>query len=691
MSSKATDFQTNNLWENNEILQKIIKQAPIAIIIIDLNGIVKMWNKEAEKIFGWTEDEVLERFYPLFSEKNQSKFRQAFRRVALAKKTVVFPETTRAKKDGSSVPVRIHNVPLVRNDNTVHELMITIEDLTDRKTEGIIKETINELENIKYSLDEASLLTITDPRGVIKYVNDHFCKLFQFSSEELVGFDHRVINSKYHPKQFFKKMWSDLGNGRIFRSEIRNKAKDGTIIWLDATIVPFIDENGRPYQYMSICKDITAKKNAEEELLYLAYYDELTSVANKRKMQDEVNVRINRGRPFALLCINLERFKSINDSFGYNIGDMVLVEVAKRLLGIIDKGYVVARKEGDKFLVLLNNNDVEKIKQTCEKILTELPKPFEIKNHRIYTSTSIGVCTYPSDGNSFDELLKKAVQAMYAAKSKRRNHYKLFDKQLEQELERKIVIERYLRDAIDNNELSVNYQPRIKTNSKTVVGMEALLRWNNSLLGKVPPSEFIPIAEETGLIVPIGIWTLEQAITQTKKWHELGHNKLKVSVNLSVIQLQEPNIGDTIIGIVKKLKFPPQLLELEITENNSLEKNFALLEQLNKLKTFGIQISIDDFGTGYSSLSYLRSFPVNRLKIDQSFVQDLEKNGDTTIVRTIIAMAKNLDFHVTAEGVETQKQFAFLHAHSCDEIQGFYFSRPLSPDRFQEFLEKNRS
>lgn len=686
-SESAELFDT--IWGNNETLKQIIEQAPIAIIVIDLNGIVKLWNKGAERIFGWSEEEVLESFYPLFADNNQSKFRTAFRRVALTKKTTTYPETSRINKDGLPVAVCIHNIPLVKQDDNAYGLMIMIEDLSDRKkSEDIFKETVNELENIRYSLDESSLLTITDPRGVIKYVNDYFCELFQYKPEELVGFDHRLINSSYHPKKFFKKMWSDLGNGHIFRGEIRNKAKDGTIIWLDATIVPFVDERGKPYQFMSICKDITAKKMAEEELLYLAYHDELTSLANKRKMEDRVIADIKSGSPFALLCLNLDRFKSVNDSFGYTVGDMVLVEVSKRLREIIKSEGKVARKEGDKFLILLNTVDIDAIKQICNKILVELPKPFEIKDNRIYTSTSLGICMYPDDGDSFDELLKKAVHAMYSAKNERKNHYKFFDRGLEQEMNRKIEVERHLRVAIDNNELSLVYQPRIKTDSEKIVGMEALLRWNNPVLGIVSPVDFIPVAEETGLIVPIGMWVLEKAILQTKKWHEIGFKDLKVSVNLSVVQLQEPNIGDIIIEIVNKADYPPELLELEITENNSLENKAQLFKQLNKLKNYGIQISIDDFGTGYSSLSYLREYPINRLKIDKSFVQDIEKSGDSTIVRTIIAMAKSLDYHVTAEGVETEEQLQFLHEHSCDEIQGFYFSKPVSPERFHDLLIK---
>lgn len=689
MTSQAEKLPPNRLWEDNELLKSIVNQAPLAIVVIDLDGIVKLWNKGAEKIFGWTEAEVLDSFYPLFSGNSVSKFRTSFRRVAQTKKVNTYPETRRKRKDGSTVTVCINTIPLIENDNQVKGLILMIEDLTDRKkSEKMLKDTVNELENMKYSLDESSLLTITDPRGVIKYVNDQFCTLFQYSREELIGFDHRKINSKYHPKEFFKKMWSTLGNGKIFRGEIRNRAKDGTIVWVDGTIVPFVGENGRPYQYMSICKDITDKKKAEEEILFLAYHDELTGLGNKRKMRDKVIQEIKDNKPFSLICLDLDRFQNINDSYGYTVGDHVLEEVAKRLSSIILNNDLIARKDGDKFIILVRESDEMNIHQLCHRILFEIPRPFNINNNRIYTTTSIGVCSYPDDGQNFDELLKKAVHAMNAAKNERKNHFKFFDKELEKETYRKIELEKYLREAIENNEFTLYYQPRVDTSTKKIVGMEALLRWTPVNLGSVPPVEFIPIAEETGIIVPVGYWVLENAIKQTKEWHQLGYRNLKVSINLSPVQLLEPDIDDRIIETVKRFEYPPELLELEITENSALESNTSLFQKLKRLKDTGIQISIDDFGTGYSSLSYLRDFPVNRLKIDRSFLEDIKKLGDSPIVRTIIAMAKSLSFHVTAEGIELEEQIKYLQDHGCDELQGFYFSKPVKSSDFLKLLKE---
>lgn len=678
----------HNLWVDKDFLQSIVQHAPLGVIVIDLNGIVQLWNSGAERIFGWTEDEVVGRFYPLFLGDNVSKYRMEFRRVALSGRRITYPETRRRQKDGSLVTVCINAIPYEKG-NRIDGLILMIEDLTNqKKSEKILKETVNELENVKYSLDESSLLTITDPRGVIQYVNDHFCELFQYSREELIGFDHRVINSKYHSKEFFKNMWRTLGNGKIFRAEIRNRAKDGTIIWVDGTIVPFINEKGRPYQYMSICKDITEKKKVEEELVFLAYHDELTGLANQRKMSDIVAKEIEQKSPFALVCLDLDRFRSINDYYGYAAGDQVLREVANRLRKIGPDPEAIARRDGDKFILLLKGVNAKEVSEICQTLLAEIPKPFEINDHRIYSTTSLGVCLYPNDGHHFDELIKKAVQAMYAAKNERKSHFQFFDKKLEEETIRRIELEKYLREAIHHNELELHYQPRVDTATRKITGMEALLRWNPPDFGSVSPVEFIPIAEETGLIVPIGRWVLENAIKQTLEWHQLGYEGLKVSINLSPVQLLEPDIDVQIIESIKRMNFPAEALELEITENSALENNTVLFQKLKRLQRFGVHISIDDFGTGYSSLSYLREFPINRLKIDRSFLQDIKKNGDSPIVRTIIAMAKSLGYHVTAEGIEIPEQIKYLQEHGCDELQGYYFSKPVEANDFLRYLEE---
>ncbi|MDQ0155486.1 EAL domain-containing protein [Robertmurraya andreesenii] len=686
MTSRPEKLQ-HNLWNDHEILSSLIHQVPIGIIIIDLYGFIHLWNKEAERIFGWTEAEVKGKLYHLIMKLGESKYRRAFRKIAQARKGVTFSETKRKRKDGSDVTVCINAIPLIEEDDRVIGITFLIEDLTDQKnSEKILKNTMNELENLKFSLDESSLLTITDPRGMITYVNDRFCELFQYSREELIGYDHRVINSKYHPKEFFKNMWRTLGNGKIFRGEIRNRAKDGTIVWVDGTIVPFINEKGRPYQYMSICTDITDKKRAEEELVFLAYHDELTGLSNRRKMSDLVAEEINQNQPFALLSLDLNRFRHINESYGFSVGDGVISEFANRLVETIPNVDHIARKDSDKFIILLKGMDDDEVHRICGLISKNLQKPFEINNNRIHTTSSIGVCFYPKDGSNFEELLNNAVYAMHEAKIERKSYIRFFDKQLEQEKKRRIELEKCLREALENQELSLHYQPRVDTNTRKITGMEALLRWNSQKLGMVSPNEFIPIAEETGFIVPIGKWVMGNAMSQTKKWHQLGFSDLKVSLNLSPIQLMEPDIDEQIIKTIRKINYPPNLLELEITENAALENNKVLFQKLNRLKEFGVQISIDDFGTGYSSLSYLREFPINRLKIDRSFLEDIAKSGDSPIVRTILAMAKSLGYHVTAEGIEIEEQILYLQNHGCDELQGFYFGKPVAANEFLHYL-----
>ena len=472
-------------------------------------------------------------------------------------------------------------------------------------------------------------------------------------------------------------------------------AQDGGRITVEGNISSTQPE-GHPPIVWGICRDITQRKVAEEQLYHLAHHDALTGLPNRTLLLDrltQAKALANRnGQMVAILFLDLDRFKLINDTLGHNVGDQLLQAVSRRLKGCIREIDTLARLGGDEFIItLVNLQEVLDVKNLASKILNSLGKPFQIGEHELFVTTSVGISLFPNDSQQVEGLLKKADIAMYHAKAVGRNNFQFYHQRMDEDAERRLVLANGIRKALEREEFSLHYQPKIDISSGAVTAMEALVRWAHPELGMLPPGEFIPLAEETGLILPLGEWVLRRACAENAEWRRQGLPPFRVAVNISGYQLQQPNLLESIQEILKQAGLSPDALELEITETVVMQNPEFAVGVLKAFRDLGIHISIDDFGTGYSSLAHLKKFSVNTLKIDKSFVRDVELNSaDAAIASAIIAMGSSLNLQVIAEGVETEGQYTFLRDKLCHEVQGYLFSKPLPMEEATAFLRAQK-
>lgn len=540
-------------------------------------------------------------------------------------------------------------------------------------------------------------IMVTGPDGTIQSVNPAFTTITGYSQEEAVGKNPRILQSNRHDADFYKTMWESIRSTGKWRGEIWNRRKNNETYPQLLSITAINDEDGKIKHYVGVFNDIIELKQKESEIHFRAYHDPLTGLPNRDLFNDRLKVEISRASRIdsrvGVMFLDLDNFKDINDSLGHVIGDYLLQHVAKRVLQCVRDVDTVARIGGDEFTILLPQiTDPKELVIVARRIMDIFKEPFNVQGYELFSSTSIGIGVYPADGKDNIELLKNADLAMYHAKDQGKNNYAFFAKEMNVQIKKRLKLENQLRRAMKKKQFILHYQPLVDMTSGDILGVEALVRWEHPSMGTVPPNDFIPLAEESGIILKIGQWVLEESCKQNFQWRSRGVDSLYTSINISSKQFRRNDFFQTVSGILKTTGLNSTLITLQITENCIMEKHDDIIRLMNELKNIGIKLSIDDFGVGYSSLSYLKQFPVDTLKIDQSFIRDIPQDSDSrAITKSIISLARNLGLKVMAEGVETKDQLDFLLENGCDMMQGYYFSPPVTAEEIEKMVKDGKN
>ena len=505
-----------------------------------------------------------------------------------------------------------------------------------------------------------------------------------FTLDQLIGRTPRVLRSGKQGRKFYQELWSTILAGRVWSGELVERRKNGELYTVHQTITPLIDGGGEITHFIAVHEDITTRKDAEARIEQMAYHDALTGLPNRVELSNRLEQAVQQARrhsrSLALHFIDLDRFKVVNDTLGHSAGDAMLQAVAKRLTSCLRTSDTAARISGDEFAVVQPEiAGLENAASLARKIIGTMADPFFIAGRELHMSPSIGISVFPIDSQEPEELLKNADMAMYLAKKEGRNNFQFFTPELNSQIRDRLVLEADLHSALEKREFVLHYQPQVELRSRRLTGMEALIRWQHPTRGLLPPSEFVNTAEDCGLIHGLSHWVLEEACKQNAAWQADGLPRRRVAVNISSVNFKQGNFCQAIAQVLEATGLSSRYLELEVTETLLLQDE-QVLQSVPVLKSMGLTLSIDDFGTGYSSLNYLRRLPVHKLKIDQSFVRGLLTNQDDAIIaKAIIDLGHALGHTVTAEGVETEQQLAYLREHRCDEGQGYLFGRPCPP------------
>jgi diguanylate cyclase (GGDEF)-like protein/PAS domain S-box-containing protein len=580
----------------------------------------------------------------------------------------------------------------VRDDQgNVIALIPTAVDVTDRK------KVEADLQIAATAFNSKSGILVTDANSNIVRANQAFLETMGYTHEEIAGKNPRIFKSGKHKADFYIAMWRSIKELGSWEGEIWDRCKDENLIckWINITAIT--NKEGCVTNYVSTQADITDRKMAEDAIEHLAFYDPLTDLPNRRLLSDRLQQAqasfARTGKEGAILFIDLDNFKSLNDTQGHDVGDLLLVQVAKRLKANVREGDTVARLGGDEYIVMLEDLSEDEVEAASQakvigrKILDALNEPYQLIGHEYRNTPSIGVTLLNGQHHSADDLLKQADIAMYQAKKSGRNTLRFFDPLMQEVVNAQVSMEKDLQAAVEQCAFQLHYQVQVNGGGK-VVGAEALIRWNHSTRGIVSPADFIPLAEETGLILPMGAWVIEAACAQLKAWQCRDCFKdLVLAVNVSAKQMKYEDFVSQVKTIVDKYAISPKLLKLELTESMLVDNVKDTIEKIESLRNFGIQFSLDDFGTGYSSLQYLKKIPLDQMKIDQSFVRGLEvDHHDRSIVRTVIAIAQSLELEAIAEGVETEGQLRILKAEGCNFYQGYLLGKPMPIEQFESLF-----
>ncbi|MCU6797678.1 EAL domain-containing protein [Paenibacillus sp. WQ 127069] len=685
IDERHTDALWDKLVANNLVLPyaRIFQDSQEAIIITDRHSRIVIVNPAFVSITGYSESEVIGQRPSLLKSGRQDSAFYVNMWASIHRDGKWQGEIWNRRKNGEIYPewLSIHSVK-DENGILLHYVGM-FSDITHRK------HTISKLRlHAQVFSNSSEGIMITDKQLKILSVNQAFTTMTGYTEEEAAGHTPRLLHSGLQNQFFYIKMWETIHTTGLWEGEIWNKRKNGEIYpeWLSITTLR--NETGAITNYIGMFTDITERKQSEEHLKYLAHFDKLTGLPNRTLLSELVNAAITKtvqtNQKLAIFFIDLDRFKMVNDSLGHNIGDKLLQQVADRLSSVVRINDIVSRLGGDEFIIVLQDlQEQEEARQIAMHLISSINKPFWVDDNELYINASIGICMYPTHGGDFDTLLKHADLAMYQAKLQK-GGYQFFNESILSTFLRKLDLENELRWAIARNQLTLHYQPQVNALTGVLEGMEALLRWNHPTLGSVPPAEFIPIAEETGVIMEIDKWVLKEVCAQLNRWLTASLTVPSIAVNLSARQFLAPDLATSIRDIVIETCCDPQQIVIEITESSSMHDMESVLHILREIKSFGFQIAIDDFGKGYSALGYMKLFPIDILKIDKSFVQELTSDSKSLVItKAIIDMSHGMKLRVIAEGVETMEQMECLQTMKCDLVQGYVIDRPMSCEQLE--------
>ncbi|MFQ5472309.1 MAG: EAL domain-containing protein, partial [Dehalococcoidia bacterium] len=683
------------LRENEARTRKIIDTAYDAFISIGTDDVITAWNSQAEQIFGWTREEAIGlRFaktiiplrYRTAHENGIERFLATGEGPVLNERI----EISALHRDGHEFPVELAIWKVGSGDELAFNAFI--HDITERK------QAEEELRKLSRAVEQSpSLVMITDPNGNIEYVNPKFTEVTGYLPEDVLGKNPRILQSGETSPEVYSRLWQTITSGGQWRGDLHNKRKSGELYWASAVIAPVLDEEGAVVHYVGLQEDVTKRKEAEDAIGHLAFHDPLTGLPNRRLFTDRLALALTQARrtrdAVAVLFLDLDHFKTVNDTAGHGKGDELLQSVGQRLTKVVRDGDTVSRLGGDEFTVLLPGiSQVEDAAEVAERILEEFRGPWVLDGYTFHLTISIGIGLYPDDGEDAKTLLTNADTALYRAKAQGRDNFQFYYSEMNASILERTDLEADLRGALEREEFVIHYQPQVNITTGRVVGMEALVRWQHPDRGLIPPVEFIPLAEETGLILPLGERLLRTACEQHKAWREAGLPSIRMAVNLSARQFKSRKLTATVSRILEETGLDPGFLQLEITEGVAMQDMEATTAILRALREVGVEVALDDFGTGYSSLGYLANFPIDVLKIDRSFVSDLPMDESAVAITTaIITLAHSLNLSVIAEGIETDEQLAWLKTHGCDEFQGYLFSKPLPAGEIETLLGRSQS
>ncbi|MBF0435995.1 MAG: EAL domain-containing protein [Magnetococcales bacterium] len=713
----AADFPSNEY-----LLDTIMMSAIDGVVIINDQGTILKFNAAAENLFEYDAAEVIGRnvstLMPSPYREEHDGYVNRYLQTGEARIIGTIREVTGLRRNGQTFPLEL-SVSQFRGKNSTYFTGI-LHDITLRKKqeeeiiqardhlEQMVQERTRELQEkiaaneranaelhlaAKVFENAGEAILITDPDGNILSVNRAYLEITGFDYADVIGQNPRIAKSDRHEPEFFAAMWNTLKTEGKWRGEIWDRRKDGNIYPKLLTITEVRNQDGVLKNYIGIFNDITDVKETEKKLENLAYYDSLTKLPNRKLFQVSLDHHVETARRstlmLALLFIDLDKFKMINDTLGHGAGDDLLIQVASRLAQSIRKSDMVARLGGDEFTVILTQiANEESVAHLADNIIKVLTAPFILSGHEAAIGASIGISLFPQDGKNTETLIKHADLAMYQAKNAGRGVFRFFMPEMNALAQHMMRLETNLKKAVFKEEFTVYYQAKVDQGHHTIIGMEALVRWRHPEHGLIPPNEFIPMAEDTGLIIPIGLQVLRMACRDTAKLHQAGYGFLKVAVNLSVRQFrQASDLLQAIRTILAETGLPARALEMEITESMVMGNVEDAIRVMKQIRDLNVSMAMDDFGTGYSSLSHLKKLPLQTIKTDRSFIKDIaHSEEDQAIMGAIISMAKNLNLNVVAEGVETEAQLQFLAERGVHWIQGFYYSKPLPFDDFLQFV-----